>query len=76
MERSLSLPASGEELLVVWLVGLPEGCDRRSAARDEAVRQSVAAASCARARRFRELLLEVAALPPPVAARRRRHHAH
>lgn len=72
MELSLSLPASGEELLVVWLVGLPEGIDRRSAARDEALRQSAAARTDARARRFRELLLEVAALPPPVPGRRRR----
>jgi len=65
------LPSS-EELLLVWLVALPDGTDRRAEARAEAGRQSVAAETCQRARRFRELLLEVATLPTPVSPVRRR----
>lgn len=63
---------SGEELLLVWLVALPDGADRRAAARAEAGRQALAAETCQRTRRFRDLLLEVATLPTPVAPARRR----
>jgi hypothetical protein len=69
--------ASGEDLLLVWLIALPDDCDRRAAARAEAERQLGAARHCARARRFRDLLLEVATQPAPVAPwRGRRSAAH
>ena len=68
--------ASGEDLLLVWLIALPDDVDRRAAARLEAERQSGPARCCARARRFRDLLLEVASQPPAAPWRRRRAAAH
>ena len=69
--------ASGEDLLLCWLIALPDHCDRRAEARAEADRQQAAARHCARARRFRDLLLEVASQPPAVTPwRRRRAQVH
>ena len=76
MPKPAESTASGEDLLLVWLVGLPDHCDRRAAAAAEALRQNAAAEHCARARRFRDLLLEVAACPPSAPWRRRRAAAH
>jgi hypothetical protein len=58
MPKPAESTASGEDLLLVWLVGLPDHCDRRAAAAAEALRQNAAAEHCA-----------VRALAPP--ARRR-----
>lgn len=68
--------ASGEDLLLVWLIALPDDIDRRAAARAEAERQSGLAQRCARARRFRDLLLEVATQPAAAPVRRRRATTH
>ena len=76
MPRTTESRASGEELLLVWLIALPDDTDRRAAARAEAERQSGPAQRCACARRFRDLLLEVATQPVSAPWRRRRAAAH